>query len=212
MPDRKALKFLAAPVFCIANVFETYWILAAVFEVLMRILAALFLTLGLGLSPCSAETWQAVKTDGLGFSIEMPGDPKVEEQDVDLDDGAKAKMRTIQILSVDTIYDVTVADYPKGTVQSIGDDKVLDNARDGALSESGETLVRETRIEFAGRPARELLITMPMGMSLRSRIFVVGDRLFNVGAITKKGNETSANIEKYFASFKLDGFAAAAKP
>jgi len=124
---------------------------------------ALLLAMPLTLSPTAAETWQAVKTEGLGFKIEMPGDPKVEEQDVDLGDGKSAKMRTIQILSPQAIYDVTIADYPAGMAQSIGTDTVL-------------------------------------------------DRLYNIGAITKDGGERSADIEKYFRSFTIDGAGSAAKP
>lgn len=173
---------------------------------------ALLLAMPLSLSPATAETWQAVKTEGLGFKIEMPGDPKVEEETVDLGDGQSAKMRTIQILSPQAIYDVTIADYPAGMAQSIGTDKVLDNARDGALANAPGPLKGESKVVFAGHPARELLVDMTMGMTLRSYIFLVQDRLYNIGAITKDGSERSADIEKYFASFALEGAGAAAKP
>ena len=173
---------------------------------------ALLLAMPLTLSPTAAETWQAVKTEGLGFKIEMPGDPKVEEQDVDLGDGKSAKMRTIQILSPQAIYDVTIADYPAGMAQSIGTDTVLDNARDGALANAPGPLKSESKVVFAGPTARELLVDMTMGMTLRSYIFLVQDRLYNIGAITKDGGERSADIEKYFRSFTIDGAGSAAKP
>lgn len=156
------------------------------------------------------DAWQVVKPDGLGFSIAFPVAPHVQEDDVDLGDGQSAKTRTFQIISGNVIYDVTLADYPKGAMQAAGgDEQVLDNARDGAVRNAPGPLKSETKIEFAGRPARELLIDMSMNHTARSRIFIVGDRLYNVGIIVRNGNEQSPPIEKYFASFKLTE---AAKP
>lgn len=176
-----------------------------------RVLALLF-AITLGPSPSAAEPWQAVNTDGLGFAIEMPGNPKVEEQDVDLGEGKSAKMRTIQMLSPNAIFDVTIADYPAGMTQSLGPDTMLDNARDGALANAPGPLKSESKVVFAGQPARELLVDMTMGMTLRSYIFLVQDRLYIIGAITRNGTERSADIEKYFGSFAIDKAGSIAKP
>lgn len=150
------------------------------------------------------EAWQLVKPDGLGFSIEMPKRPNVEEEDVDLGEGTSAKTRTFQIISESVIYDVTVADYPKGAVEAAGGEaQALDNARDGMLQSVMRPLKSETKIEYVGRATRELLVDMTKPFTLRSRIFIVGDRLFNVGAITLDANVRSAPVERYFASFSL---------
>lgn len=151
------------------------------------------------------EVWHLLKPDGLGFSIEFPSEPRAEEQDVDISNGKSVKMRTFQLLTAATssLFDVTLADYPAGSVASIGEDQALNNARDGALGKSEFKLNSETKIDYAGRPARELIVTMGMGLTLRSHIFIVGDRLYNVGHIAAAGNERSETAEKFFASFKL---------
>ena len=151
---------------------------------------------------CGAESWHVAKPHGLGLVIEFPLKPNLSEQTVDLGKTGKATMRVHQVRTSNAIYDLTVVDYPKGALTEPSETQ-LDNARDGALRNAMGPLIAETKITVAGQPARELLIDMTMGYLVRSRIFFVGDRLFNVGAITKKGNETSADIEKYFASFKL---------
>ncbi|MGQ0456132.1 MAG: hypothetical protein ACT4OU_03610 [Hyphomicrobium sp.] len=168
----------------------------------MRSLVAFLFAL-FAANAAAEDAWQVVKPDGIGFSIEMPVPPSNQEEDVDLGDGQNAKMRTYQILAGNAIYDVTIADYPKGTIASIGEGQILDNARDGAVKNAMGPLKSETKIEFAGRPARELLVDMTMGMTLRSHIFVVGDRLYNVGHIAANGKERSTTAEKFFASFKL---------
>ncbi len=175
----------------------------------IRIFTVLFmLVAGLGSvlteNAKAEEAWQLLKPDGLGFSIEMPEAPNAQEEDIDLGDGTSAKMRTFQIISQNVIYDITVADYPSGAIQAAGGDaQALDNARDGILRQAMGQLKSDTKIVFADRPTRELLIDMTMDMTARSRIFIVGDRLFNVGVITRNGNERSASVERYFASFKL---------
>lgn len=170
----------------------------------MRRLSLLLLALSLNVAECAAEGWQILKPEGLGFSIEFPSPapPSPDEQSVDLGDGTSATMRTFQIISDGVMYDVTIADYPRGALASQENDEMLDNARNGALNSAPGTLRSETKVEVAGRPARELLIDM-MGMVVRCRVFAVEDRLFNVGVITPKGEETSAPVEKYLASFRL---------
>jgi hypothetical protein len=161
----------------------------------MRNLIAIALALGLQTAAYAEEAWQVVKPEGLGFSVEFPAKPTIKEEDVDLGDGKSAKVDTFQILAANAIFDVTIAAYPKGTIQSIGEEHVLDNARDGAVANAPGPLLSETKLEFAGRPAREIAVDMTMGMVSRSRLFVIGDRLFIVGAIASKDKTTAEPIE-----------------
>ncbi len=149
------------------------------------------------------QAWHKVEPAGQGFAVEFPLKPSAQEEKVHLGAGKHAVMRTWQIRAATAIYDVTVADYPKGMIAEIGEAQVLDNASAGAVQNALGPLISETKLEYAGRPARELIVDMTMGMNVRSLVFLSGDRLFNVGAITKKGNERSPEIERYFASFKL---------
>lgn len=172
------------------------------------------LLLSLSVWPAAAEeAWQVLKPDGRGFEIAFPQKPEVKEGDEDIGDGQVAKTWTYSILSLseNTIYDVTIAEYPVGAINPNELAQHLDNARDGGLRSSGGTLKSETKIAIAGLPARELLVDL-MGMVARSRIVIAGNRLFIVGAITSKGAEQSPASEKYFASFKLSGSAAASPP
>ena len=169
----------------------------------MRNFLALAVILILHAAPCAADGWQTITPAGLGFSVDLPAKAEIKDEKVDLGEGKSAMVHTRQVRAPNATYDVTLAAYPKGTVESIGGEQVLDNARDGALANALGPLLSETKLDVAGHPARELTIDMTMDHVVRSRIFTVGDRLFNVGAIMKTADSKAEHIEKYFASFKL---------
>lgn len=155
-------------------------------------------------TPAAAkDAWHVITSNG--FSVEIPAPTNVKEQKVDIGEGQRATMRVWQIRSGGAIYDVTIAEYPKGSIDAAKIDEHLDGARNGAVANSMGPLVGETKIDFAGRPARELILNMSMGYHARTIIFIDGDRLYSLGAITKKDNVRSPDIERYFASFKLTG-------
>lgn len=167
----------------------------------MRILTLALLLLAV---PAAAKDgWHTVTS--AGFSIEMPAPPTAKEQKVDIGEGKHVVMREWQLLSTATgaIYDVTVAEYPKGTIDQGKIDEHLDSARNGAVANSMGPLVGETKLEIAGKPARELVMDMTMGHHSRTRILFVGDSLFSFGAIASKDKVTSPDIERFLASFKL---------
>lgn len=171
----------------------------------MRILV-IVLTLLFAGSAIAEERWQVEKPRGFGFSVELPAASSFQEQKVDLGGGQRATMSTWQVrqfVAPGVIYDVTVAEYPKGSIDHGKMDEHLDNARNGAVANSMGPLISETKIDIAGRPARELTVDMTMGMNSVTRIFFVGDRLYSIGVITRKGNEHSSSIERFFGSFKL---------
>jgi hypothetical protein len=171
----------------------------------MRILL-IVLTLLLGGIAAAQENWQVERPRGFGFSVEFPAASTFEQQKVDLGGGQSATMSTWQVrqlVAPGAIYDVTVAAYPKGSIDASRIEEHLNNARNGALANAIGPLISETKIDLAGRPARELVVDMTMGMNSRMRIFFVGDSVFNIGVITRKGNERSPGIERFFTSFKL---------
>lgn len=173
----------------------------------MRALALTLLLL-LATPAVAKDDWHVVKPDGLGFIAEMPTPPSAKKEKVDLGGGNTATMRTWQARQMVTpgaIYDVTVAEYPKGSFDATKIEEHLNGARNGAVANASGPLLGETKLEFAGHPAREFLIDMTMGYNSRTVIFIDGDRLFSLGVITRKGNERSPAIERFFASFKLTG-------
>lgn len=173
----------------------------------MRFLIALVLAFAVQTAQCSAETWELVKPDNLGFSVEFPAKPEFKEEQGD--DGGK--IRTYAVRSAAAAYDVTIWDLPEGAVKPENSSPFLDNFRDGTLDGITAKLRAETKIEIGGQPARDVIADV-MGMVWRGRLVIAGNRLYQVVAIVSKAAEQSETTERYLSSFKLlDGVAGDAK-
>ncbi len=177
----------------------------------MRNLIALLLAFAVLTSECAAESWEVVKSDQLGFEVELPGKPEYTEQSDDLGGGEKGMIRSYVVKSAAAAYDVTIFDLPKAGVAADDLSQVLDNVRDRTLGGITATLRTETKIQMGEHPARDIVADV-MGMVWRGRIVITGNRLYQVVAIISKAAETSATTERYLASFKLAGSAPAGPP
>ena len=96
-------------------------------------------------TPAAAkDAWHVITSNG--FSVEIPAPTNVKEQKVDIGEGQRATMRVWQIRSGGAIYDVTIAEYPKGSIDAAKIDEHLDGARNGAVANSMGPLVGETKV------------------------------------------------------------------
>ena len=169
----------------------------------MRTLIAIVLALAVHTAECAAESWELVKPDNLGFSVELPGNPEFKEENGD--DGGK--IRTYAVRSSAAAYDVTIWDLPEGATTPENVSQFLDNFRDSTLDGISAKLRTEAKIEIGGHPARDVTADV-MGMVWRGRMVIAGNRLYQVVAIVSKASEHSETTEKYLSSFKLFGEAA----
>ncbi len=176
----------------------------------MRRSLAAFLALMLHAATCAADDWRTVKIDTLGSTIELPGEPKIDDKDVDLDGKQVAKMRTHMVQSGSTVFDVTVSVYPKDYIDQSAMAQSLDNTRDYLVDSWSGKLLSEAKANVSGHPARDVVLDA-MGMDMRTRIVFIGDQQFLITAITPKSATPSADVERYLASFKPAGSAAADK-
>lgn len=169
----------------------------------MRTLIAIVLALALQTAECTAETWELVKPDGLGFQVELPGKPEFKEENGD--DGGK--IRTYAVRSSAAAYDVTIWDLPEGAVKPENVSQFLDNFRDSTLDGITAKLRTEAAIEIGGQPARDVTADV-MGMVWRGRMVIAQNRLYQIVAIVSKNAELAETTEKYLSSFKFLGEAA----
>ena len=100
-------------------------------------------------------------------------------------------------------------DMPAAVVKKTPVDKLLDGARDGALKNSGSTLISEKKITLGKHPGRELKMKRSFGpgeanlMINRARMFLVGNRLYQVQVIAMKPFAELPAIQQILDSFKL---------
>ncbi len=110
----------------------------------------------------------------------------------------------------DTGYFVSYWDYPPGLVQPDKLEKMLDASRDGSVANVGGKLIREEKITLMGNPGRELVIETgnpegPEARLLRGRLFIAGNRMYQVMVVTPKNQKSSSETEPFLQSFKLLG-------
>ena len=163
------------------------------------LLAVLFLAAGAASAQLPTRTWSEYKPAGAGFSIQMPGTPKLSTNSVETSLGPIEAYNAVVDFG-NIAYYVSYNNYPAAHVQKYSAQQILDGVRNGQIKD--KTLVSERPITINGRQGRELqIITANFGML--SRIVLVGTRLIQTIYIGAPGSETSADARRFADSLAL---------
>jgi hypothetical protein len=104
---------------------------------------------------------------------------------------------------------VTYSDYPEVVIAHFKLDaqKVLDGARDAAVGDLNHKLVIEQPITLGANPGRELVIEVKAQggqvQTLKARLYLVKNRLYQVKALAPKGEVSVAEMDEFLRSFRL---------
>jgi len=165
----------------------------------------LLLTVGILLAGCGGTTWSEFSSADGAFSVLMPGTPTEQTQTQDTDLGPiDVHMFTIEQGEVAYLVGYNV--FPAAVIEAATPAAILDGARDGQVETVKGTLLSEKEITLGAYPGRDLEIQVEGSdgaSSLRSRLFMVGDRLYQLVVAGPKGQSTSPNTIKFLDSFKL---------
>ena len=166
---------------------------------------ALLLTITL-LVACSSVTaqqhneWQPYRSEADGFSIEMPGTPKVETRD--LGQGASQKMFSIEIGAESyfaSVIDLTAGKGPRNP------DEAYFSVLMKAYTDGSTTTLRSSRmVKWAGYTAMEGIADAASGTHLIN-LTAVGDRVYLVVFAGAKGSENEPKAKRLRDSFKVLG-------
>lgn len=151
--------------------------------------------------------WEKFSPAGAGFSVLMPGTPKVEDQEVQTDVGKLINhMYTLSVSP--NLYMVTYAEFPTTVTDPAVIRGMLDNARKHALSAAKGELKSEKEIRLGEAIGREWLVTLPSIRGIaRVRAYWADRRLYQVLILMLAEAETSqqATTAKFLDSFVLTG-------
>ncbi len=108
----------------------------------------------------------------------------------------------------DTGYFVSYCDYPQGLIQPDKIEKMLEASRDGSVANVGGRLIREGKITLMGNPGLEEVIETggqagPETRWLKGRLYIVGNRLYQIMVVTPKDQKSRPEAEAFLQSFKL---------
>lgn len=144
--------------------------------------------------------WQEYRSQADGFSIEMPGTPKVETRD--LGKGATQKMFSVEIGAESyfaSVIDLGPGNGPKNT------DEAYFSVLMKAYADGSTTTLRSSRMTtWAGHAAMEGIADAAAGTHLID-ITAAGDRIFLVVFAGAKNSENEPKARHLRDSFKLLG-------
>src|SRR3989344_7369334 len=141
------------------------------------------------------------KSEDGGFSVLMPGTPKLETQTANTAAGPlDIKMYGLEKNGIG--YSVGYIVYPEEAVAEQTPEQTLDGARDGAVANVFGTLTLEKIISVGGYPAREITIAVEDG-GVRARIILVNNTMYIVTVAATKDKIVQPHIKDVLESFKL---------
>jgi hypothetical protein len=168
-----------------------------------RILVSCTLLFLAFLITCARAEWTDYKSEAGRFVASFPGKPRESSKTVNTAIGS-IEMKMYGVSEKQTSFSVAVADYPPEHVKQIGSTVLLDKARDGAVSNTQGTLLSEQIIQVEGNPGRELKISAAGGKgTIRAKVFLVGNRLYHVVAVTPVEESYTPQVRRFLDSFRL---------
>jgi len=144
--------------------------------------------------------WTKFSPEGGNFSILMPGNPKVEVENKIGPFGPYTSNLFSETKS-GTFYLIGWTDYPTNVTLDVQGE--INATRDNFIKSVNGRLIAEKEISLDGHPGLEFTAEMNSKFFVTSRIYVVGNRPYQILAVTPKyGGQTHAN--RFLWSFRLD--------
>jgi hypothetical protein len=151
------------------------------------------------------EPARLFKSEEGGFSIVAPYALQETSQSVNTEAGT-IEVHMFIAEQGQEAWLVGYSDYPEEIVQASDPEAILAGARDGAVANVNGQLVSDTEISLDGYPGREFSASVTQNgqdFVLRQRVFLVGNRLYQMVVIVPKGTESSTEVEDFLHSFQL---------
>jgi hypothetical protein len=148
--------------------------------------------------------WQKVDRTPDGFKVDMPSDVKEIQIPAYNEIGGTDQVNMIfSYPNSETSFSVAWADDPPVVrVNNRVPDRILDMARDDALTRTQTTLVSESRITPGGFPARDFAARNVDGGVINSRLISAGSRLYMLIAAFPSANaRRDQDVTRFFNSF-----------
>jgi hypothetical protein len=148
------------------------------------------------LTTIAAQTlpqWIRFAPPGAGFVIMVPSQPKEE---VDTKPTFTTHIYTVS--AGRAIFMAAYGDYAAGV--RIDPQKELEANRDNFNKGLNARLIQSQTISMDGRQGLEFTSETAQ-VNLKSRVFLVGNRVFQLATLVYKGSDESRNVEMFLDSF-----------
>lgn len=149
--------------------------------------------------------WRKFSSDVGRFNVLMPVAPKVSSREAESPAG-KLTLHVFDASSGLGYFAVTYADYPGAARDAAHAEQVLDGVRTGVLRGVKGELLSEKKISIKGHPGREFKASgkvQGFDVVFTWRIYLVGQRLYQLAVGTQAKDSEHADIAKFLTSFEL---------
>lgn len=168
------------------------------------VIALVISMLSVVLTACSKELeFKTYTPDDKSFTIDFPGEPKVEETDLGV-----TKMKTYTVALKDSAYTTSVSVLPKETLDQFSVADILTNSINGAIANNkGQNAKIEdvTVSELAGKHATYTIDDNGKSVYAHVRVVVKDQTLYTLMVVVKNDDEsTKKDVKKFFDSYKVN--------
>jgi hypothetical protein len=140
--------------------------------------------------------WKNFSSAKGKFAVLMPGQPTEETQTSKKDD-VTINNHTFLVETEEGVFFVEYSDF-RADISMIKPDAILEAGCKG-LSQDGGKLLSKRSIALGEYPGREVEYTTKDGITGKARIFLVGQRLYQLHVVTPE----VADANKFFDSFEV---------
>jgi len=135
------------------------------------------------------QKWIRFSPVGSGFEIMLPSEPteKVEKR-------ANFTTHMYSATLGKTVFLISYSDYQTTP------EKALEANRDDFNKQMQATLLSSRSVELDGKHGLEFTSEISAA-NVRSRIFLVGNRLYQMAALVFKDTQDDTNVDRFFQSF-----------
>lgn len=168
---------------------------------LARVLPRLAQNRDLPAAPAAANmAWAMHDCPQGGYAVLMPGKPNEQDTPGNLAIGLLGGHMSIVEKTDDIAF---LAQCSRFAVNRTDAKRELDVARDNLVVTLGAKLQSQQDVQLDGQPGRELVVSLADNAVVRARYYLVGRNLFQVMASVPRGQESSNEVNAFFASFRL---------
>jgi hypothetical protein len=155
----------------------------------------------------STSQGQEFKSEAGRFTVVSPVSLKETPETVDTPAGKVNAYMFSGEREGKALFAIVYADYPETMVTSSNRDKIVEGAARGAVSNVNGKLIASNKVSVSGNSGREVVAQIKSGNgqegTLKSRVFLVKNRLYQVMTIAAQNEAGSAELDNFLTSFKL---------
>jgi len=154
------------------------------------------------LAPAAAAEWSVFAPPDGRFTVELPGAPAVERDSHWTPVGSVTMTKYWRRVG-DALLAVELHDLPPVAAALVSDDRILDQAREGVLRDTGGALLEGRALEVQGSPARDFTYQLPGSARLSEHALavLVDGRLYILTGLARAPASDPA-VARFFGSFR----------